>query len=203
MEFTTTERGHRKLLRNGYMYVHRRNLSEGSSMWDCIYWQKGYQCNAKVKLSPLDEFLDEIHEHSHAPSQTECQVTKVKSGETEETKQQILSTELRNISDGVATNLPSLETLRRNVHHSRQDRNMPPTPAHREDIPDLPQAYHTATNEDPFLVYDSGVGNEERIYFCITGRIAVFGRFSTLVSWWYIQGLPKDFLPIVYDKWSA
>ena len=56
MEFTTTERGQRKLLRNGYMYVHRRNLSEGSRMWDCIFRQKGYQCNAKVKLSPLDEF---------------------------------------------------------------------------------------------------------------------------------------------------
>ena len=137
MEFTTTERGQRKLLRNGYMYVHRRNLSEGSSMWECIYWRKGYHCNTKVKLSPLDEFLDETHEHTHAPSQTECQVTKVKAGikrraeETEETTQQIQGTELRNISDGVAANLPSLETLRRNVRHSRQDRNMPPTPVHR------------------------------------------------------------------------
>ena len=58
MEFTTTERVQRKPLRNGYMYVHRRNLSEGSSMWECIYRPKGYQCNTKVKLSPLDE----IHE---------------------------------------------------------------------------------------------------------------------------------------------
>ena len=38
-----------------YTYVHKRNLSEESSMWECIY-----------------EFLDEIHEHTHAPSQTEC-----------------------------------------------------------------------------------------------------------------------------------
>ena len=49
------------------MFVHRRNLSEGSSMSECIYRRKEYQCNAKVKLSPLDEFLDEIHEHIHAP----------------------------------------------------------------------------------------------------------------------------------------
>ena len=80
MESTTTERGQRKLLRNGYMYVPKRNLSEGSSMWECFYRRKGYQCNAKVKLSPLDEFLDEIHEHTYAQSQTECQVTKVKAG---------------------------------------------------------------------------------------------------------------------------
>ena len=87
-------------------------------------------------------------------------MTKVKAGikrraeETEETTQQILGTELRNISDGVAASLPSLETLRKNVRHSRQDRLVPPTPAHREDIPHLPQAYCTTTNGDPFLVYD-------------------------------------------------
>ena len=80
MEFTTTERGQRKLLKNGYMYVHRRNLSGGSSMWECIYRRKGYQCNVKVKLSPLDEFLVKIHKHTHSPLHTECQVAKVKAG---------------------------------------------------------------------------------------------------------------------------
>ena len=89
-------------------------------MWE----RKGYQCNTKVKLSPLDEFLDEIHEHTHAPSQTECQVTKVKAGikrrpeETEERTLQILGTELRNISNGVAANLPSLPNLPSERKHS-------------------------------------------------------------------------------------
>ena len=152
------------------MYVHGRNLSGGFNMWECIYRWERYQCNAKVKLSPLDKFLDEIDEHTHAPLQAEFQVTKVKAGirrlaeETEEITQQILGTELRKISDGVAANLPSLETLCKNVHHSRQDRNMPPTPSHRENIPGLPPAYRSKTNEDPFLVYDSGVGDEQWIF---------------------------------------
>ena len=41
---------------------------------------------------------------------------------------------------------------------------MPLTPAHREDIPNLLPAYRTTTNGDPFLVYDSGAGDEERIF---------------------------------------
>ena len=41
---------------------------------------KRVSVNGKVKLSPLGEFLDEIHEHPHAPSQIERQVTKVKAG---------------------------------------------------------------------------------------------------------------------------
>ena len=80
MEFTTTERGQRKLLKNGYIYVDRRNLSGGSSMWECIYRRKGYRCNVKVRLSPLDEFLVKIHKHTHSPLHTECQVAKVKAG---------------------------------------------------------------------------------------------------------------------------
>ena len=189
MEFTKAERGQQKLLRNGSMCVHRRNLSEKSSMWECIYWRKGYHCNAKVMLSPSDGFLDEIHEHTHAPSQTECQVTTFKAGikrrteKIEETTQQILG-KLYNISDGVAAKLPSLKTLRGNVRHSRQDRNMPPTPAHREDIPDLPQAYRTTTNGDPFLVYDSGVGDKEIIFI-----------FTSEDALQFLADL--DFLPIV------
>ena len=81
---------------------------------------KRVSINAEVKLLPLDEFLDEIHEYSHTPSQTKCQVTKVKIGikkraeETDEITQQTLGTELRNISDGVAASLFLLETLQRN-----------------------------------------------------------------------------------------
>ena len=111
-----------------------------------------------------------MHEDTHTPSHIECQVTKIKVGikrraeETKEITQEILGTELRNISDGVAANLLTMQILRRNVRHSLENRNMPPTQAHREKIPDLPQAYRTAANGDPFLVYDSGVGDEERIF---------------------------------------
>ena len=57
---------------------------------------------------------------------------------------------------------------------------MPSTSAHRENIPDLPLTYRTKTNGDPFLVNDSGVGDEEIVGDVrITGRIAVFGRFIT------------------------
>ena len=74
-----------------------------------------------------------MHEHIY-------QITKVKADikrwaeETTETTQQILGTELKNIFDRVAGNLPSLEILRTNIRHSRQDRILPPTPTHTEDF---------------------------------------------------------------------
>ena len=62
---------------------------------------------------------------------------------------------------------------------------MPPAPAHREDILDLPQAYHATTNADLFLVYDSGVGNEERI-FIFASQDAL--QFLADSKNWYADG---------------
>ena len=62
---------------------------------------------------------------------------------------------------------------------------MPPTPAHREAIPDPPQAYRTTTNGDPFLVYDSGLGDEERI-FIFASQDAL--QFLADSEHWYADG---------------
>ena len=62
---------------------------------------------------------------------------------------------------------------------------MVPTPAHREDIPDLPQAYRTTTNGDPFLVYDSGVGDEVRIFTFASQDASQFLGDS---EHWYADG---------------
>ena len=111
-----------------------------------------------LSVSPNDGFVEHTNDHIHPPSQTECAGTKVKANirrmaeTTEETTQQILTTELRNVSDGVAANQPSVDKLRRNVRHSRQDRDLSPNPIRREDIPALPPAYSITTNGDPFLV---------------------------------------------------
>ena len=62
---------------------------------------------------------------------------------------------------------------------------MPPTPAQREGIPDLPQAYRTTTNGDPFLMCDSGVGDEERI-FIFASQDAL--QFLVDSEHWYADG---------------
>ena len=62
---------------------------------------------------------------------------------------------------------------------------MPPTPDHREDIPDLPPAYCSTTNEDPFFVYHTGVRDEERIYIVVSQDTLQFLADS---EHWYADG---------------
>ena len=107
MEFTTTERGNRKLIRDGYMYVFKKMLANDVSSWECILRRKGAQCKASIKLSILDEFIGQNNEHTHPPSQMQVEVTKAKASikrkteATKETSEQILVSEQRNISEGL------------------------------------------------------------------------------------------------------
>ena len=100
------------------MHVFKKMLANDISSWECILRRKGAHCKASIKLSILDEFTGQNNEHTHPPSQTLVEVTKAtasikrKAEATEETSQQILATELRNISEGAAANLPSLDVLK-------------------------------------------------------------------------------------------
>ena len=120
--------------------------------------RKGNQCKATIKLSPTDEFNDQVNKHTHAPSQTEVEVTKVKSRMKRkattalETSQQMLGTELRNISEGAAASLPGVSTLRRNIRKAR------------EEIPELPVQYQLTVNGEQFMIFDSGIGDHERMF---------------------------------------
>ena len=66
--------------------------------------------------------------------------------------------------------------------HCRQDRNMPPAPAHRENMPNLPQAYRTTANGDPFLVDEEMKGE----FFVFASQDAL--QFLADSQHWYADG---------------
>ena len=119
MEFTTTERGSRKLIKNGYMHVFKTRLANDNSTCECELRRNG-ECRAYIKLV--------VFEDSHPPSQTKCNLTKTKvnlkrkATETMDTAGQTLSAEVGNVSEAVAVGLPSTESMRRSIRNQRQDR---------------------------------------------------------------------------------
>ena len=76
---------------------------------------------------------------------------------------------------------------------------MSPIPVHREDIPDLPQAYRTTTNRDPVFVYDSSVGDKERIFiFASQGAL----QFLADSEHWYADGTFKVYPEIFFQMYT-
>ena len=50
MEFSFTEKGARKLIRNEYQYVKQKDLANGLTSWEYIECRKG-NCKEKVKVN--------------------------------------------------------------------------------------------------------------------------------------------------------
>ena len=68
------------------------------------------------------------------------------------------------ISEDAAANLPAVSTIRRGIRKVRENQNVIPNPQNRDEIPILPLEYQQTANGEQFLIYDSGVGDAERIF---------------------------------------
>ena len=130
-------------MKDGYMYVFQKTLANDVKCYECVLRRKG-ECKAKIKLTPEDNFLNQLNEHTHLPSQTKIEVEKVKARvkeraeNTNDTSHQILGAELQNMNESTTVNLPALNNMRRNIRRQRGQNNMPPIPQRREEIPPLP-----------------------------------------------------------------
>ena len=109
MEFITTEKGNRKLIQEGYMYVFQKILANDVTLWECKKRRRG-ECKAKIKLDEAGNFLERINYHTHAPSETKCEIAKVRANikrratEIQDHAQVILGIELGVILEAAAIN---------------------------------------------------------------------------------------------------
>ena len=115
MEFTTTEKGNRTLIPEGYMHVFQKSLANDATSWECKKGCRG-ECKAKIKLDEAGNFLERIKDHTYAPSETKCEMAKVMANtkrrikETQDPAQVTLGRELGGISKAVAIDLPACIT---------------------------------------------------------------------------------------------
>ena len=82
---------------------------------------------------------------------------------THDTPQEILTTDLANVSNEAAVNLPPVRHIRRAIRSQRETINAPNIPQHRRDSSAIPNEYTITTHGDMFLLHDSGPGDDSRI----------------------------------------
>ena len=129
-----------------------------------------------MKLNAINDFVEQVKKHTHAPSATRCELTKMrasikrKASTTQDTTQQISGTELANLTSTVAVNLPNLSNLRRNILLQRQEKNILPNPLRKEDVPMLVLEYQMTGTSERFLLFDSGVGDLDILFIFATNN---------------------------------
>ena len=78
MEFVLSQKGERKVIYDGFVYVFQKNLANDLQSFECRRRRKG-ECKSKIKMNAMNEVVEEINEHTHLTSQPEVEVLRVKS----------------------------------------------------------------------------------------------------------------------------
>lgn len=132
-----------------------------------------------------------LHDHTHAADEARGEVLRTRANikkraqETQEPPQQILGQEMENLSQAASIQMVPLRFVRRTVRRVRQAITAPqPIPADRATL-ELPEEYRTLANGENFVLFDSGVGD--------SNRIIVFGteRSCSIISQgqhWFADG---------------
>ena len=95
---------------------------------------------------------------------------------------------MANLTLTAAVNLPDLSNLRRNIRHQWQEQNILPNPPRKEDVPVLPHEYQMTGTSERFLLFDSGVGDINRMFiFATNGGIDMLSNSSQ----WFGDGTFK------------
>ena len=159
----------------GYLYVFQKQLADDVESWECTERRKK-TCKARVKLDN-DRIIDRVNDHTHAPNQTRVETAKVRattkrSAETTlDAPNRIISDSLAQASDAVAVNMPSLDNVRRTIRRYRAENTaLPANPQTRAAVPAIPNNLAVTSNGDRFLLYDSGVGDANRILVFATDQ---------------------------------
>ena len=63
MEFTATEGGQQKLIKDGYLHILQKNLANYFFSWEGVLRRKGH-CKVRVNLDPNNDFVEQIHPHT-------------------------------------------------------------------------------------------------------------------------------------------
>lgn len=194
MEKVQSIRGKQKILFNGYAFVKQKDLANDVISYECEKRRgngKGNsQCKAKIKVR--DEIVvGSLNTHTHEPDAARCEVLtttqniKKRAVETEEPPQQILGRELQGMSEAASVQMVPLRHIRRQIRRARQEVRLPiPLPTDRSSLV-LPDQYKTLSSGEEFLLFDSGVGDINRIFIFGTERSAsLLGQSPN----WFVDG---------------
>ena len=126
MEFITTTRGGRQLLRDSYLYYKNKSLNNGSPYWECKERRSGDGCKVKIVLDEQENFSHQFGQHTHAPNPDAVSALKLRSKmkrdalrHTDTTTNNIITTNIGGMHEEVLAKLPSIDTIRRDVGRQR------------------------------------------------------------------------------------
>ncbi|KFD65998.1 hypothetical protein M514_03176 [Trichuris suis] len=174
---TLSSRNREKFVHEGYMYTFDR-LSQHltTKFWRCDK-RHTYKCKARLHTrADTGEVIRLVNEHNHDSDPAYVGVMAARNAAlqraeaTLDTPAAIISEVVDSVPVAVRAQMPSNYALRQAIRRRRRAVEAAPPPPISVASTVIPEAYQTYGDQERFLLYDSGLGDEE--------RILVFGRQS-------------------------
>ncbi|XP_031339776.1 uncharacterized protein LOC116168214 [Photinus pyralis] len=230
--FTTTERGKKCLVHDGFMYVFGKQLKDGTSAWRCRFRAGtkilGSTCQARLWLTPNEEAIARgpIPNHSHGSDWGSAHSKVITANMKMAAKQhpQTMPSEIylkkmveHNPDLEVISKLPHKESLKRTIRNA-QSQGYDKQPKDIYAVPDELPVQFSSFNGGRWLIFDSGAQDKNRqLIFCSNDGLRqlvnakfyiIDGTFSTVPNIAYqLYTIHCDFfnkfLPCVYSLMSS
>lgn len=167
MEILVSSRGQNKLGYNGFIY-RKDKATQTTISWLCEV--KGCKGRLSTTLEyERDRNCTERGEHSHAPQPAKVseEIVKGKISKAAEAShdppRRILQDAIASLPDEVAARIGSGEKLKRTISRKRKAKgDYPPPPQSAESLI-IPESLCSTFTGDNFILYDSGLGDENRV----------------------------------------
>ena len=190
LEFVSSEKGKQKLVDSGHLYVMDRRCGE-KMYWKCDQNQK---CKCRARAHTMNnEVIKRIGEHNHAGNSARVEVTKVVNGikvkaiSTQNNPQQIVADAFFGLSRVAAGQMPSLETLKKNIRNARREAHRPLTnPILLTDLI-IPKEFLLTHKGDAFLMSDVGDGSDRMLIFGTEQNLQLLSKSIC----WFVDGTFK------------
>uniref|UniRef100_A0A5S6QC05 FLYWCH-type domain-containing protein n=1 Tax=Trichuris muris TaxID=70415 RepID=A0A5S6QC05_TRIMR len=176
-----SQRQRPKFVHEGHMYTFEALDCTGmTKFWRCDKHYE-YGCRARVHTSmQTNEVVKTVTFHCHGDDAARVDIaavyTAVKSRAENalETPAVILNDTYQSVSSEVRAQMPSTKAMRKTIQRRRCAVSAAPSqPASRDSIV-IPEAYQTYGGQEQFLLYDSDLGDDD--------RLLIFERQSNMAS---------------------
>ena len=195
IEKIKSKRNIEKAVVEGFLY----NLNRING--EVYYWVCEKRGKCKARINTLNDIvIKPVHitqltnDHTHAPSQERIEMltaySKIKSmaSNSEQSTRAILSTSLETMHPSVINTFPKLESVKRIIRVYKSAGIE--TCGHPESAAGIiiPEKYKTTLKGDPFLLFDSGFGDEQRMLLYATPKsLSILSKSNN----WFCDGTFK------------
>lgn len=193
LEFVSSEKGKQKLVYSGHLYVNDRRCGE-KLYWKCDQNQK-FKCRARVHTMK-NEVIKQIGEHNHAGNSARVEVTKVvnvmkEKAKTNQDIRKIVTDAFVGLSQVAADQMPSLESLKKNIRNARREARRPlPKPNSLTGLI-IPKGLQITHKGDPFLMSDTGDDSDRMLIFGTEQNLKLLSKSTC----WFADGTFKTVPP--------